>query len=358
MKMKKTKLQYIQLRLLMHLAQYETLDYLSCLRFLDVDNTNDRTALSYLFRPLTKNDYVAKHKDGSVTILAKGRALCPYFKPLVTLGGGAAGRARVNTVSRTAMFLKRVQIESFAEMKDPKCPHFIPSTCWRKIRPGILSTARFAGILVMGEHRLAVYDIGDGEIEWQMRAERSLFYHGKGGYDTRATGMLLICDDGKQHEIAERIIRMTMWQRKQLISRESMYERDKPVAYVRVPIRAASYYEHVYLATPELLMTILKGISCEKDFITHIQKGNPKCGNLQQGDFEEWPYRYFINIATDLLKYVYFFAAAKELIQRRKEHHSELNYAFALPRRDLPILHMYPDVMEMEGLEVIEHYEY
>jgi len=33
-----------------------------------------------------------------------------------------------------------------------------------------------------------------------------------------------------------------------------------------------------------------------------------------QGDIERWPYRYFVNPACDLLKYVYFFSAEKELL--------------------------------------------
>ncbi|MCL2409814.1 MAG: hypothetical protein FWC96_09460 [Oscillospiraceae bacterium] len=358
MKKKKTKLQYIQLRPLMHLAQYETLDYLSCLRFLDVDNTNDRTALSYLFRPLTKNDYVAKHKDGSVTILAKGRALFPHFKPLVTLGGGAAGRARVNTVSKIAMFMNMVDVESVASPDEWDEACFIPSACWRKIRPGILSTARFSGMLFVGKRRLAVYDIGDGNMEWQLRAEGSLFYRNHGDYETRATGMLFICDDDKRLEVAERIIRMTMWQRKQLTGRESTHERDKPVQYARAPIRLKAQYEHVYLATPASLSEIIGAIYEEEAHTAEYQGDNAKINDPAEGDYEAWPQRCFINTASDLLKYVYFFAAAKELMQLRKRRATELNYAIILPERDFPILNMYPDVAEMEGLEVIKHYEY
>lgn len=62
-----------------------------------------------------------------------------------------------------------------------------------------------------------------------------------------------------------------------------------------------------------------------------------------------------MNIATDLLKYVYFFAAAKSLIAFREEHAAELNYSIILPRRDFPILRMYPDVLNMEGLKIYEY---
>jgi hypothetical protein len=104
---------------------------------LDLDKTNDRTALSYAFRPLTKNKYAAKHKDGSVTILAKGRALFPDVKPLVTMGGGAAGMKRLCTVSRVAAWLGEYGVRSYSEIPDNGEIQFIQSACWRKIRPGI-----------------------------------------------------------------------------------------------------------------------------------------------------------------------------------------------------------------------------
>lgn len=349
------KLKENQLRLLRHLAQFETLDYLSCLRMLDTQKTNDRKALSYAFRPLTKHKYVLKRKDDSVAILAKGRALFPDIKPLVTLGGGAAGQIRANTVSRTAMFLGEVGIESFATPEEAARACFIPSACWRKIRPGILSTTRFAGILFIGAHRLAVYDIGNGDMEWQLRAERSLFYHNYGDYETKATGMLFICDDGKKDEIAKNIIRTTMWNRKQLIGSESLLERERPVKYVHAPIRVAWYYEHVYLTTPETLLTSLKAISKEESRIINFQGDNPKCDSPKAGDYEAWPYRYFVNITTDLLKYVYYFAAAKSLMEFRKEHASELNYAIILPKKDYGILRMYLDVVLMEGMKFYEY---
>ena len=49
------KLHDNQLQLIQHLARFNLLDYAGCLKMLDVDETGDRTALSYVFRPLTKN---------------------------------------------------------------------------------------------------------------------------------------------------------------------------------------------------------------------------------------------------------------------------------------------------------------
>jgi len=139
------------------------------------------------------------------------------------------------------MILKGAGIESCASQRFPGHECFIPSACWRKIRTGILSTTRFAGILMLGNHRLAVYNIGNGDISWQLRAERSLFYKNYGDYETKATAMLLICDDDKRIEIARRIIRATMWQRKQLIGHEGECERERPVKYSQAPIRLAWY---------------------------------------------------------------------------------------------------------------------
>ena len=66
-----------QLKLIRHLARFNLLDYASCLHLLDTEGTGDHVALSYAFRPLTKNKYLTKRKEGSVAILAKGRALFP-----------------------------------------------------------------------------------------------------------------------------------------------------------------------------------------------------------------------------------------------------------------------------------------
>ena len=60
------KLHDNQLRLIRHLIRFNTLDYPSCLKVLDTENTGDRVALSYAFRPLTKNDYISKNKKGVV----------------------------------------------------------------------------------------------------------------------------------------------------------------------------------------------------------------------------------------------------------------------------------------------------
>jgi hypothetical protein len=352
------KLKDNQLGLIYHLAHFGTLDYLSCLRFLDTEGTNDRTALSYAFRPLTKNNYLRKHEDGHVTILAKGRELYYWVKPLVTLGGGDSTIKRVNSISRTAMFMTKAGIISVSSPDETKHYCFIPSTCWRKIQKGILSTTRFTGILFAGDHRLAVYDIGDGSMDWQLRAERSLFKPDWGS-STHATGMLFICDDDKRIEAAQRIIRTTMWNRKQLIDKQYVRDRDKPVRYSRAPIKLATQYKHAYLTTPALLKDDVDEIAGEEGLITERRGNRNTCsGGKKNGDYVAEGYCHFINVTTDLLKYICFFSEVKSGIavrERSSNPNQYVKYAISLPRCDFPILKMYPDVSNPEVITVYEY---
>lgn len=116
-----------------------------------------------------------------------------------------------------AMFMESNSIPVTNEIIDREDPYFIPSPCWRKIATGILSTTRFIGMLITDDKKYAIYDIGDGNMEWQVRAESSLFYTRYGRYETCADGMIMICDEDKRMKIAENIIRQTMWNRKQLM---------------------------------------------------------------------------------------------------------------------------------------------
>lgn len=79
------------------------------------------------------------------------------------------------------------------------------------------------------------YDIGDGRMDWQIRAKNSLFYTKYGSYETRATGMLLVCQEDKREEVAENIIWQTMWSRKQLL-KDHCAERSRPARWSRSPI--------------------------------------------------------------------------------------------------------------------------
>jgi hypothetical protein len=327
-----------QLDLIQHLCQFGTLDYDSCLRLLDTENRGDKIAASYAFRPLTKGRFLAKNASGGVTILAKGRALFPSVERLVTLGGGS--RNRVNSISRTAMFLRKSGIEIVASPDQSDYANFVPSTCWRRIRHGILSTTRFAGMLSVGTHRLAVYDIDDGEMDWQIRAERSLFYWHPGRVRNDATGMLLICDEGGRIEIAKRIIRETMWQRNRLIHSDTQEELTRPLKYSRAPIRVAHYYHHAFLTTPNHVGKTLENIAAEKEFCANHRERSRKnytFRNDNYGDFYYEPHWFFANLSCDLLKFVYFFSAVKDRNER---------VAIVVPPEDFAIAKMYPKLAE------------
>lgn len=345
-----------QLKLLQHLVRFNLLDYPSCLDILNNDGGSDRTALSYAFRPLTKNRYVSKDKRGCVSILTKGRALFPELEPLISSGGGEQTKQRIVEVSRMAARMARNGILVSAERQEWDVPYFIPSACWRKIAPGILSTTRFSGMLIVGKHRLAVYDIGDGAMEWQVRAEGSLFYTRYGSYETKATGMLLVCREGVRIKAARNIIRQTMWNRRQLL-REDCTERNRPVKWSRSAIKLKAQYEHVYLTTPETLSVSLQRILEEERYLQTlcVKNSGTLLGSQEIGDIEVHPRRLFVNPACDLLKYVHFFSAAKTYLREKREekvYWPKITLELCIWPEDIPIVRMYPELLELEGLTV------
>lgn len=350
------KLHDNQLNLLCHLARFNHLDYHDCLNMLDTEGTGDYTALSYAFRPLTKNKYVSKRKDSCVSILAKGRALFPVT-PLVSTGGGEQTRQRVMEVSRMAALMERHGIPVIGERQGSGEPYFIPSACWRRIAQGILSTTRFTGMLIAGRHRLAVYDIGDGNMEWQVRAEGSLFYTRYGSYATKATGMLLVCREDARVKAAQNIIRQTMWYRRQLL-REKCVERNKPTKWSWSPIKLKAEYEHVYLTTPENLPVSLQRIMEEDEYIEALCDGTngARLGHYGVGDIEAHLRRLFVNPACDLLKYVRFFSDVKTHLKPRKEddrfYGPPITIEIYIHNEDKPIVGMYPEMHGIEGLSV------
>ena len=356
--MKTHYLHTYQVTLLRHLALFHILDYESCLKVLDAENTGDMVKMSYLFRPLTKNDYISKNKDGIVSILQKGRSYAEIKEPLIALGGSKQSRQRVLQVSRMAALLKKNGVNITGKIPESKIPHFIPSACWREIAPGILSTTRFLGILLAYGKKYAIYDIGDGSMEWQVRAESSLFYTRYGSYETKADGMILVCDDDKREKIAENIIRQTMWNRKSLLDNHYT-ERNKPVRFSRSPIKLRTQYERVYLTTPARLGKDLKAIYQEEYLITHTVEQGTRLQDPKLGDIEKWPERYFINPAYDLLKLIYFFSAVKtdnELALKSDIGAPGIHYTMILRKGDLSIIKMYQDVLWSERVDIC-HYE-
>ena len=310
----------------------------------------EQKELSYTFRPLTKNGYVSKSRDGRVSILVKGRALYPEVTPLISTGGGEQERRRVMQVSRMAMWM--AEHGFYAEERPGEKVVFIPSARWRNIAPGILSTSRFVGMLAGSGQRLAVYDIGDGRMDWQVRAENSLFYTKYGSYETRATGMLLVCQEDKRVEVAQNIIRQTMWSRKQLL-KDHCAERNRPTRWSRSPIKLRAQYEHVYLTTRSGLGKSFVNIVREKNRIKDLREEEGSRVSAPDGaDIELWPRRLYFNAATDLLKYVRFFAAVKDDTHAREEieqYTGGIQYELYTRAEDDAIAHMYPDVNKAEG---------
>lgn len=350
------KLHDNQLHLLQHLARFNLLDYQGCLDLLETPEVTDRVALSYVFRPLTKNGYLSKRKDGSVSILTKGRVLFPDIKPLISAGGGAQSIQRVIEVSRMAALMEKNGIPAATNIPESAEPVFIPSACWRNIAPGILSTTRFTGMLIAGEHRLAVYDIGDGVMEWQVRAEGSLFYTRYGSYATKATGMLMVCCKEARIKAARNIIRQTMWNRRQLLQ-ENCVERNKPTRWSRSPITLRATYERVYLTTPEQLSLSLRRILDEEKYIQVLcnENGGTQLGSQGVGDVEVWPRHLFVNPACDLLKFVRFFAAVKTYLISKEEgdyHRPQITLELYIHKIDHPIAGMYTEFYGLEGLKI------
>lgn len=346
-----------QLLLIEHLCLYNALDYQSCLHILDPYELLTPEDRSYVFRPLTKNGYLKKRKDGTVVILAKGRGLFPDITPLISLGGPKT-LDRVIQVSRMAMLLREADVPSLGELSDFKWFHFIPSACWRTIARGILSSTRFLGVLILPNNsRYAVYDIEDGKMEWQTRAEGSLFYVKNGNRETRAAGMIFVCSEEKRISVAENIIRHTMWRRKQLLKRDRI-ERTKPTRWSSYPIKLKADYEHVYLTTPQRLRESILRIYSEDVSGRLFCLNAKRISNPAECDYEDWPYRYFCNPACDLLKFVYFFAAVKNHMAVLHDNplvSKEPYYRVCIRPEDRPILEMYPDVMGADGLEVYEY---
>ena len=77
-----------------------------------------------------------------------------------------------------------------------------------------------------------------------------------------------------------------------------------------------------------------------------------------QGDYERWTYRFFVNPAKDLLKYVYFFAAGKRMLKLIADDLPEVpqvRYAICYRKQDRRILSMYLDALQLEGLRFYEY---
>lgn len=148
--------------------------------------------------------------------------------------------------------------------------------------------------------KYAVYDIGNGSVEWQVRAESSLFYTRYGSYETKVDGMILICDNDKRDDAATNIIRQTMWHRKSLMN-ENYTERERPVRFSRSPIKLRTQYEHVYLTTPKALRKSLFWIYNEDNTIRKCVKNGVLTYNCKVWDTSNRSINVIINNLKGIL---------------------------------------------------------
>ena len=137
------KLHKNQLNLIRHLVRFNLMSYEDCLEMLDTDGGKDRSALSYAFRPLTKNKYLSKNKKGVVSVLKKGRLLFPEEKPLISTATERVAQQRVMQVSRVAMWLGKCGIPTCGEQQNTEEPYLFPLLAGGKspmefcLRPGL-----------------------------------------------------------------------------------------------------------------------------------------------------------------------------------------------------------------------------
>ena len=167
--------------------------------------------------------------------------------------------------------------------------------------------------------------------------------------------MLLVCQEDKRDEVAQNIIRQTMWSRRQLL-REDCVERDRPTRWSRSPIKLRAQYEHVYLTTPETLGKSLHRIQTEEKYIQALSKhGGRLSGSQGIGDIEAYPRHIFVNPACDLLKFVRFFAAVKSYLVPSESEDAwrpQIMLELIISREDAAIAKMYPALTELEGVSL------
>ena len=73
------------------------------------------------------------------------------------------------------------------------------------------------------------------------------------------------------------------------------------------------------------------------------------------GDYERDNYRGFVCYAADLLKYVYFFSAVRALMRMLDDPGTQppaLRYEIYIHEGDEGLLALYPDCLDLEGLNI------
>jgi len=320
-----------QLKLLIHLKQYGVADKETCHLFVS-DNA---------LRPLLRYKYISYH-DWVYRLLKKGAEETAHIQPLVTVNGNPGVIERALKTSRLAALFVKLGIQSAGVLRDNV---FIPSNKWREIRKGVLSTARFNGMLIHNGIKLAVYDIGRGNMDWQAFAEGSLFYQKYGNYQNQPTGMLLVCD-GDPIGIAEQILRYTISNRKALMKRTRL-ETDKKWSYSTGPIRLRPNYERVYITDTGGLAETLRMAECAKKFVDYFMEYLHGTDGQYGYDVDVHPMRYFVNPQGDLLKFAKCFDTVKsnvkynEAVKASGKPAPQVDYHMILSQKYERIVKMY-----------------
>lgn len=307
-----------QINLLVHLKRFSVADQKTSLLALDTEKTQNKDNLLYSLRPLMKNGYISKRKDGLYGLLSPGKELTEHIHPILTIGGDAGGRHRAAEVSHMAALLNWHGIPTIPFIPPDGQNGFIPSAIWRTLRSGLISTTRFLGVLFYNELRLAVYHIENGDYEWQLRAECSLHFWNYNTSETRLTGILLVCDDGCAVETGKQIIRHTLWERKVLLE-ESRSQRTDPVRYSMKPIRLRADYKHSYLAEESEVIEVLRLAKSDKtaferfkDMHSGSVAGKRECRFAFYPDSSN---HHYLSISHDLLFLAYFYDGVKRKVQ-------------------------------------------
>lgn len=329
-----------QIRLLAHLKRFKVADKDACLLLLDTDKTRNKDKLLYSLRPLVKNKYISKRSDNLYGLLQKGAEMVDHVNTVLTVGGDAAGRRRAAEVSHIAALLGWHGIQTATEIPQVGQNCFIPSAIWRNLRSGLISTTRFLGILFYEGMRLAVYNVGDGNYEWQMRAECSLHYKRYDAPEKRATGIFLVCNDGCGLEIGEQIVRRTLWERKTLLKR-SLRENNKRVPYGKAPIRIRAEYQYVYLAEQSEVMDVLRMADASKIAYSNmsVRLGVSVPDYPDTNFINGTPEVHQINICCDLLALAFFYNDVKQHVLSIEKgiyerlHMPESQYHIYLPEK-------------------------
>lgn len=286
---------------------------------------------SHLVGHLVRDKYISLHSDGLYTLLKKGDSLISNYQNYIPVPSEKSARKKTLQISNLAVLLKRYGIKYSDTLTEDE-NIFIPSAHWRKIRMGILSTARFLGVLIYNNKRIAVYDIENGSMEWQGMAESSLFYWHHGKSETCADAMLMICRDDAP-KAALQIIQRTMWDRKRLIKRENYsFEPNKPQKYSKSPIKLKSNYNKVLLCDWNDFKSVLDCFVNRKVIMAEYQS---KVGGVineiglynRESDIEDYPRRYFVNLENDLLRFVYLWDRVKWMNQEHDDlHYRNIDY--------------------------------